>query len=100
MGPCEVFVGWHGTRSCIQPLSEGRIPESGELQCTSHGWRWDAKGSCTSIPQMPDPKAHAVACASPRSCVKDYPTQVGARVHAVRVWERAPACTCKCVASV
>jgi nitrite reductase/ring-hydroxylating ferredoxin subunit len=60
----------------LAPLSEGRIHESGQLQCTYHGWRWDASGACTSIPQIPDEKAHAVATASPRACVKNYPTQV------------------------
>lgn len=37
---------------------------------------FDASGSCTNIPQMADPKAHATACSSSRSCVKSYPVSV------------------------
>lgn len=64
-------------RHRLAPLSEGRIHESGQLQCTYHGWLFDGSGSCTSIPQIPDPKAHATACSSNRACVSAYPTQVG-----------------------
>lgn len=60
----------------LAPLSEGRIHESGEIQCTYHGWRWGPDGNCTSIPQIGDEKALATAIASPRACVKAYPTQV------------------------
>ena len=28
----------------LAPLSEGRIHESGELQCTYHGWRFNEQG--------------------------------------------------------
>lgn len=60
----------------LAPLSEGRIHESGELQCTYHGWRFDEQGGCTSIPQIGDAKAHSTACSSGRACVKAFPAQV------------------------
>jgi len=59
----------------LAPLSEGRV-EGGQLMCSYHGWRFDSQGSCTKIPQIVDDAQHAAACASPRSCVKAYPTQV------------------------
>lgn len=62
--------------SRLAPLSEGRIHESGQLQCTYHGWTFDTTGACSSIPQLGDPKAHATACASSRSCVKSFPVCV------------------------
>jgi len=46
------------------------------LLLLGEGWTFDASGSCTSIPQMGDPKAHATACSSSRSCVKYYPVSV------------------------
>ncbi|WIA44126.1 hypothetical protein OEZ86_010468 [Tetradesmus obliquus] len=60
----------------LAPLSEGRIHESGELQCTYHGWRFNEQGGCTSIPQIGDAKAHNTACSSGRACVSAFPTQV------------------------
>lgn len=46
--------------------------------CLRHaGWTFDTTGACKRIPQIDDPKAHATACNSPRSCVKAYPTKVG-----------------------
>eukprot|EP00878_Enallax_costatus_P015580 GHUV01016320.1.p1 GENE.GHUV01016320.1~~GHUV01016320.1.p1 ORF type:complete len:530 (+),score=157.13 GHUV01016320.1:235-1824(+) len=60
----------------LAPLSEGRIHESGQLQCTYHGWTFNEQGNCTSIPQIADTKAHQTACSSSRACVKAYPTQV------------------------
>jgi hypothetical protein len=40
------------------------------------GWRFDGAGRCTLIPQIGDPKAHAAATASPRACLRTFPTQV------------------------
>ncbi|KAF6259816.1 pheophorbide a oxygenase [Scenedesmus sp. NREL 46B-D3] len=60
----------------LAPLSEGRIHESGQLQCTYHGWLFNEKGGCSSIPQIGDPKAHSTACSSNRACVAAFPTQV------------------------
>ncbi len=35
-------------------LSIGRV-EAGELVCAYHGWRYDASGRCTHIPQLAEP---------------------------------------------
>lgn len=38
----------------LAPLSEGRINERGELQCSYHGWSFaPCSGDCTCIPQAP-----------------------------------------------
>lgn len=38
----------------LAPLSEGRINEKGELQCSYHGWTFaPCSGDCTCIPQAP-----------------------------------------------
>ncbi|KAG2449747.1 hypothetical protein HYH02_005272 [Chlamydomonas schloesseri] len=61
----------------LAPLSEGRVEKDGTLQCAYHGWQFDGRGACTHIPQLRnDEKAQATACASRRSCVRAYPTQV------------------------
>ncbi|PNW70550.1 hypothetical protein CHLRE_17g724600v5 [Chlamydomonas reinhardtii] len=61
----------------LAPLSEGRVEKDGTLQCAYHGWQFDGRGACTHIPQLRnDEKAQQVACASRRSCVRAYPTQV------------------------
>ena len=36
----------------LVPLSEGRINESGQLECPYHGWSFDGRGICKAIPQM------------------------------------------------
>jgi phenylpropionate dioxygenase-like ring-hydroxylating dioxygenase large terminal subunit len=69
----------------LAPLSEGRLHESGQLQCTYHGWTFDGLGACTSIPQLDDAKAHATACASPRSCVRAF----GVHEHLGLLWVHA-----------
>jgi pheophorbide a oxygenase len=79
-----VWKDQHDTWRCFEdlcphrlaPLSEGRIHESGQLQCSYHGWTFNEQGGCTSIPQIGDPKAHKTACSNNRACVKAYPTQV------------------------
>ena len=48
--------------------------EGGTLHCSYHGWRFDAGGRCTHIPQVSG-KAAATACASQNSCVASFPTQ-------------------------
>lgn len=48
--------------------------EEGTLHCSYHGWRFDASGRCTHIPQVSG-KAAATACASQNSCVASFPTQ-------------------------
>jgi len=62
----------------LVPLSEGRVNESGEIECGYHGWTFDgASGKCTSIPQLPsEGTALDTALASPRSCVTPYPTKL------------------------
>lgn len=64
----------------LAPLSEGRIHESGDLQCSYHGWTFAGPGNCTMIPQAPKngPKVHE----SPRACAKVYP----AVEHQGMVW--------------
>lgn len=46
-----------------------------QVVCAYHGWRFQADGSCSSIPQALDPKAAATACASSRGCATAFPTK-------------------------
>jgi phenylpropionate dioxygenase-like ring-hydroxylating dioxygenase large terminal subunit len=75
----------------LAPLSEGRIHESGQLQCTYHGWTFDGSGGCTSIPQLGDDKAHKTACSSSRSCVASFTTHVSKGLLWVYADARGPA---------
>lgn len=60
----EPLVLWHnGTGwaaladACphrLAPLSEGRIDESGQIECPYHGWTFTNQGTCTKIPQATD----------------------------------------------
>jgi len=59
----------------LVPLSEGRIETDGTLQCAYHGWRFDAQGTCTTVPQAEDPDQNQKAAAHPRACVASYPVQ-------------------------
>ncbi|KAH9328154.1 hypothetical protein KI387_000262, partial [Taxus chinensis] len=54
------------------PLSEGRIDEDGDLQCSYHGWCFGSKGECKYIPQAPSdgPPVHT----SKRACARVYPS--------------------------
>ncbi len=57
----------------LAPLSEGRINESGLLECPYHGWAFAGSGACEHIPQQPlDGDAHL----SSRACVDSLPTKV------------------------
>ena len=57
----------------LAPLSEGRVNESGLLECPYHGWAFSGEGNCEVIPQQqPDGQAHT----SNRACVKSYPTAI------------------------
>ncbi|KAL3614632.1 hypothetical protein CASFOL_041527 [Castilleja foliolosa] len=60
----------------LAPLSEGRIDENGQLQCSYHGWSFDGCGSCTRIPQAASEGPEARAVKSPRACVTRFPTMV------------------------
>ncbi|CAM9184538.1 unnamed protein product [Scytosiphon promiscuus] len=63
------------------PLTQGRIEKDGSLLCTYHAWRFDADGKCLSIPQSDRGGKDE---ASPRACMKPYPTQVAQEI--VWVW--------------
>ncbi|ESA34244.1 pheophorbide a oxygenase [Leptolyngbya sp. Heron Island J] len=57
----------------LAPLSEGRINESGQLECPYHGWSFSGSGACEQIPQQsPDGEAHL----SNRACVASMATEV------------------------
>lgn len=56
----------------LAPLSQGRVEEDGTLLCAYHAWRFDGDGQCVSIPQA---DSQEKACASPRACVKSFPTR-------------------------
>ena len=57
----------------LAPLSEGRINESGQLECPYHGWAFSGGGMCEHIPQQAaDGQAHR----SNRACVASMPTAV------------------------
>lgn len=45
------------------------IPTQGELECPYHGWRFDATGTCTAIPQGGD-------CKDPRTAATALPCVV------------------------
>lgn len=51
------------------PLSLGRI-ERGHLQCSYHGWSYDASGRVVEVPALPASEAHAC-----RHEVRSYPTR-------------------------
>nr|AGT28277.1 pheophorbide a oxygenase [Liquidambar formosana] len=79
----------------LAPLSEGRIDEEGNLQCSYHGWSFDRCGSCTQIPQASSEGPEARAVKSPRACVTRFPTMVSQGLLFVwpdeKGWERAQA---------
>jgi phenylpropionate dioxygenase-like ring-hydroxylating dioxygenase large terminal subunit len=57
----------------LAPLSEGRINESGWLECPYHGWAFSGTGKCEVIPQQtPGSKAET----SQRACVPSLPSTV------------------------
>ena len=57
----------------LVPLSEGRINESGLLECPYHGWAFSGEGSCEHIPQqLADGKAET----SKRACATAYKTAI------------------------
>jgi pheophorbide a oxygenase len=60
----------------LAPLSEGRLDESGMLQCSYHGWSFQGDGSCGAIPQAAKEGPEAKARFSPRACAVSYPTRV------------------------
>ncbi|GLC61279.1 hypothetical protein PLESTB_001739000 [Pleodorina starrii] len=50
----------------LVPLSEGRINESGLLECGYHGWAFNSQGRCEVVPQQGKSD-------SPRACATAYP---------------------------
>lgn len=44
----------------------------GQLTCSYHGWSFNAKGGCTTIPHLPADQPTT----SKRSCVRTYPSRV------------------------
>ncbi|GAX12479.1 hypothetical protein FisN_24Hh053 [Fistulifera solaris] len=59
-------------------LSEGRVTETGYLQCAYHGWSFDQQGKCVQIPQSPAKSSQY----STRACAKAVP----AILHQGLVW--------------
>ena len=53
-------------------LSEGRVSETGYLECPYHGWAFSGSGQCEIIPQS----GSEFAVRSPRACIKSMPTAV------------------------
>nr|QPZ56332.1 pheophorbide a oxygenase 2 [Curcuma alismatifolia] len=79
----------------LAPLSEGRIDESGCLQCSYHGWSFDGSGACSRIPQAASEGPEARAVRSPRACAVKFPTLVSQGLLFVwpdeKGWEKATA---------
>nr|DAD28607.1 TPA_asm: hypothetical protein HUJ06_030075 [Nelumbo nucifera] len=79
----------------LAPLSEGRIDEDGNLQCSYHGWSFNRCGSCTRIPQALPEGPEASAIRSPKACATRLPTLVSQGLLFVwpdeNGWERASA---------
>ncbi|KAE9620587.1 putative pheophorbide a oxygenase [Lupinus albus] len=79
----------------LAPLSEGRIDEDGNLQCSYHGWSFDGCGSCVKIPQAMSEGPEARAVRSPRACATRFPTLVSQGLLFVwpdeNGWEKANA---------
>ena len=57
----------------LVPLSEGRINESGLLECPYHGWAFGSNGDCEFIPQQPE---GGKAETSQRACATVYQTAI------------------------
>ena len=56
----------------LAPLSEGRVDEkTGNLMCSYHGWQFDDRGICTSIPQAENPEL--IAKNQQNFCVVTFP---------------------------
>ncbi|MBD1875860.1 Rieske 2Fe-2S domain-containing protein [Nodosilinea sp. FACHB-131] len=57
----------------LAPLSEGRVNESGELECPYHGWTFAGDGACTHIPQQ---SIDGQGNRSSRACALALPTAI------------------------
>ena len=70
----------------LAPLSEGRIQQdTRQLQCSYHGWTFDADGSCQRIPQAA-PQTEQAALQNPRSCVPTYSTHIDPPTGVLWIW--------------
>ncbi len=64
----------------LVPLSEGRINDSGNLECPYHGWSFAGDGRCTAIPQAsaePSSEGLEARLTSRRSRCRTYATACG-----------------------
>jgi pheophorbide a oxygenase len=60
----------------LAPLSEGRIdPITQHLECSYHGWTFDANGTCIRIPQA-SVETERLAFANPRCHITSYPVWI------------------------
>ncbi|CAI8616336.1 unnamed protein product [Vicia faba] len=79
----------------LAPLSEGRIDEGGNLQCSYHGWSFDGSGGCAMIPQASPEGPESRAVRSHRACATRFPTLVSQGLLFVwpdeNGWEKANA---------
>jgi nitrite reductase/ring-hydroxylating ferredoxin subunit len=60
---------------CISVILQGRIDESGFLQCSYHGWSFEGDGKCAAIPQAADSGPEAQANRNVRACAVSLPTR-------------------------
>ncbi|CAM6077135.1 unnamed protein product [Sphagnum tenellum] len=58
---------------------EGRLDDSGMLQCSYHGWSFQGDGSCAAIPQAasegPEAKARVSSLMTTEAMVADFPKE-------------------------
>lgn len=85
--------GDSGTWSCFDnacphraaPLSQGRVDATtGCLQCSYHGWEFNAEGKCTDIPQSSSPGS---MCSLKATRARGHPVQL--RQGLLWVWPEA-----------
>jgi phenylpropionate dioxygenase-like ring-hydroxylating dioxygenase large terminal subunit len=85
----------HSLMKCHLLEQEGRIDETGCLQCSYHGWSFNGSGSCTRIPQAAAEGPEARAYQSAKACAIKFPTLVSQGLLFVwpdeNGWEKAAA---------
>jgi phenylpropionate dioxygenase-like ring-hydroxylating dioxygenase large terminal subunit len=70
----------------LAPLSEGRVDrQKNRLECSYHGWEFDADGRCQEIPQA-DFSTMQKAMQNERCHVKSYPVHVEKNILFVWPW--------------
>ena len=72
----------------LAPLSEGRIDpvRKSTLECSYHGWEFDADGQCQTIPQA-DAATVTKALSNPKCHVHSYPVHVEKRIIFFWPWK-------------